>query len=146
MPDSTVQRVLIADDDKFVRELVVHLLANQGIDVTQVEDGAAAIERLEQGFDAAIVDLDMPHATGLKGSNLKPDYMPKGMFATGVPHKITVVKKERDLFMKFENAEQTVYFHMGNPDLPPITQGRIGLRHMFTRSARYKNFRISKPE
>ena len=32
-----------------------------------------------------------------------------------------------------------------NPDLPIITEGRIGLRHMFTRSAKYKNFRISTP-
>jgi hypothetical protein len=88
----------------------------------------------------------MPHATGLKGSNLKPDYFPKGMFATGVPHKITVIKKERDLFMKCENAEQTVYCHMTNPDLPPITEGRIGLRLMWTRASNIKNFRISTPE
>ena len=34
---------------------------------------------------------------------------------------------------------------MINPDLPVITEGRIGLRHMFTRSARYANFRVSRP-
>jgi hypothetical protein len=33
---------------------------------------------------------------------------------------------------------------MRNPKLPVITEGRIGIRHMFTRSARYKNFSISK--
>jgi hypothetical protein len=87
----------------------------------------------------------MPNATGLKGSDLKPDYFPKGMFATGVPHKITVIKKERDLFMKCENAEQTVYCHMTNPDLPPITEGRIGLRLMWTRASNIKNFRVSTP-
>jgi hypothetical protein len=32
---------------------------------------------------------------------------------------------------------------MTNPKLPVITEGRIGLRHMFTRSARYKNIKIS---
>lgn len=88
----------------------------------------------------------MPNATGLKGSNLEPDYFPKGLFETGVPHKITVIKKARDLFMKVENAEQTLYCHMSNPDLPEISAGRIGLRHMFTRSARYKNIRISAVE
>ena len=87
----------------------------------------------------------MPNKTGLKGSDLKPDYFPKGMFATVVPHKIAVIKKDRDLFMKFGNAEQTVYCHMTNPDLPIVTEGRIGLRHMFTRSARYKNLTISTP-
>jgi hypothetical protein len=85
----------------------------------------------------------MPNRTGLKGTNLKPDYYPKGLFASGVPHKITVIKKDRDVFMRIENDEQTYYCHMTNPDLPIVTEGRIGLRHMFTRSARYKNFRIS---
>jgi hypothetical protein len=85
----------------------------------------------------------MPEANGLQGTDLKPDYYPKGLFAKGVPCKITVIKKERNLFMKIENAERVYYCHMTNPDLPPITEGRIGLRHMFTRSARYKNFRIS---
>ena len=88
----------------------------------------------------------MPNATGLKGSNLEPDYFPQGLFETGVPHKITVIKKARDLYMKVENAEQTLYCHRNNPDLPEISAGRIGLRHMFTRSARYKNIRISAAE
>ncbi len=88
----------------------------------------------------------MPNKTGLKGSDLKPDYFPEGLFAPGVTHKITVIKKDRDIFMRVENPEQTYYCHMTNPDLPIVTQGRIGLRHMFTRSARYKNLRVSSPE
>jgi arylsulfatase A-like enzyme len=85
----------------------------------------------------------MPNKTGLKGSNLEPDYFPEGLFKTGVPHKITVIKKDRDIFMRVENAEEVYYCHMSNPDLPAIKEGRVGLRHMFTRSARYKNIRIS---
>jgi len=80
----------------------------------------------------------MPNRTGLKGTNLKPDYYPEGLFATGVPHKITVIKKDRDIFMRIENSRKVYYCHMTNPDLPIVTEGRIGLRHMFTRSARYK--------
>lgn len=85
----------------------------------------------------------IPNSTGLKGSDLEPDYFPEGLFEPNVPHSVTVIKKERDLFIKFENSEQTFYCHMRNPDLPAIVEGRIGLRHMFTRSARYKNIRIS---
>lgn len=88
----------------------------------------------------------MPEGTGLEGSDLVPDYYPEGLFEKDVPHKITVIKKDRALFMKIENAEQTLYCHMTNPYFPPVTEGRIGLRHMFTRSARYKNIRISTPE
>ena len=88
----------------------------------------------------------MPENTGLRGTELKPDNVPEGLFKTGVPHKITIVKKARDLFMRIENAEQTLHCHMANPDLPEIMEGRIGLRHMFTRSACYRNFHVSVPE
>ena len=85
----------------------------------------------------------MPNATGLEGSDLEPDYFPEGLFETGVPHKITVIKRDREIFMRIQNMEQDYYCQMTNPKLPTVTAGRVGLRHMFTRSARYKNFRIS---
>jgi hypothetical protein len=84
----------------------------------------------------------MPNKTGLKDSNLKPDYFPEGLFAPGVPHKITVIKKERDIYMRVVNAAQTYYCHFVNPDLSVIEEGRIGLRLMFTRSSRFANFKI----
>jgi hypothetical protein len=85
----------------------------------------------------------IPEKNGIKGAELKPDYDPWTLFATGVKHHITVIKKDRDLFMRIENPDRVLHCHMQNPDLPAITEGRIGLRHMFTRSARYANFRIS---
>ena len=85
----------------------------------------------------------MPNATGLKGSDLEPDYYPEGLFAPGVKHHITVIKRDRDLLMRVENPDQIYYCRMTNSKHPIITGGRIGLRHMYTRSARYKNMRIS---
>ncbi len=87
----------------------------------------------------------LPENVGLNGTELKPDYSTPTLFATGVKHRITVIKKDRDLHVRVENPDEFVYFHMNNPDLPAITQGRIGLRHMFTRSARYTNFRVWQP-
>lgn len=87
----------------------------------------------------------MPHKTGLRGTDLEPDYWPVGLFKTGVKHHITVIKTERALHMRVENPEQVYYCRLQNPRLPVITEGRIGLRHMFTRSARYKDIRISTP-
>lgn len=84
----------------------------------------------------------MPGGDGLKGTGLRPDYYPEGLFETGVPHHITVIKQDRDLFMRVENPEAVRYFHLQNPDLPIIERGRIGLRHMYTRSARYQDFRV----
>lgn len=84
----------------------------------------------------------MPHKTGLKGTDLEPDYYFDDLFKPGVKHHITVIKKDRDLYMRVENPDGTTYCRMSNPGLPAITEGRIGLRHMFTRSARYQNIRI----
>jgi hypothetical protein len=88
----------------------------------------------------------MPNATGLEGSDLEPDYFPEGLFETGVPHKITVIKRDREVLMRIQNSDQDYYCHMMNPKLPTVEAGRVGLRHMFTRSALYKNFRISTVE
>lgn len=84
----------------------------------------------------------MPEKKGLKGTDMEPDYVPEGLFATGVKHRITVIKTDRDLFMRIENPDQAYYCHLKNPTLPIIAEGRIGLRHMYTRSAMYKNFKI----
>jgi hypothetical protein len=85
----------------------------------------------------------IPEAEGLRGTDLTPDYGQTGLFETGVPHRITVIKRGQELFMHVRNAEKQMLFHWENETLPPILQGRVGLRHMFTRSARYRDFRIS---
>lgn len=87
----------------------------------------------------------MPHADGLKGTELTPDYFDTGFFEPGVPHKITVIKTDLELLMRVENAEQARTILFKNENLPAVTEGRIGLRQMFARSARYKNFRVSVP-
>ncbi len=87
----------------------------------------------------------MPHRNGLKGTELTPDYHFDTLFATGVKHHITVIKRDRDLHLRIENPDGVRYCHLHNGKLPVVTEGRIGLRHMFTRSARYMNFRIFMP-
>ena len=85
----------------------------------------------------------MPKKRGLKGTDLAPDYFRTGLFESSVPHRITVIKRGNHLCMRVINPQTTSYFHWHNEKLPPVESGRIGLRHMYTRSARYKNFRIS---
>ena len=87
----------------------------------------------------------MPTEKTLKGTALEPDYEVTGLFGTGVPHRIIVIKTDRDLYMKVSNGVQTNYFHMVNEALPIVTEGRIGLRQMYTRASVYKNFNISAP-
>jgi len=83
---------------------------------------------------------------GLKGTNLEPDYHGTGLVRTGVPHRITVVKSGDWLFMEAKNAEQRHLFAWKTDVLPPVTEGRIGFRQMFTRSARDADITISTPK
>ncbi|MBB6429173.1 DUF1961 family protein [Algisphaera agarilytica] len=80
---------------------------------------------------------------GLKGTDLPPDHFSTGLFQTGVPHQITLIKHGDELVMHATNAEQEQTFRWDTSIYPPITAGRIGLRHMWTRSSRYQDFKVS---
>ncbi|MBN2162782.1 MAG: DUF1961 family protein [Pontiellaceae bacterium] len=80
---------------------------------------------------------------GLKDTELRPDQLGTGLFEQGVPHQITVIKIGDDLFMHVRNPETQLLCHWKTDMFPPVDSGRIGLRHMYTRSARYRDFRVS---
>jgi lysophospholipase L1-like esterase len=82
--------------------------------------------------------------TGIANTDLEPDYFRTDLFKKDVPHKITVIKKGNDLFMHIRNSEEELLCHWETDSVPPVIEGRIGLRHMWTRGARYRNFRISQ--
>ena len=83
---------------------------------------------------------------GLKGTALKNEYTRTGLFEPGVPHQITVIKKGSEFFMQIRNAEKSLLCHWTADEFPPITEGRIGLRHMWTRGAIYRDFRVARLE
>jgi CheY-like chemotaxis protein len=61
-------RVLVADDEAPVRELMEDLLGSWGLKVTLAEDGLDAWERCgaePDGFDLVVLDQTMPRMTGL---------------------------------------------------------------------------------
>lgn len=59
-------RLVIAEDDRAVRESVTRALELEGYQVTAVGDGAAALEAASQpDVDLLILDLGMPHVDGL---------------------------------------------------------------------------------
>ncbi len=81
--------------------------------------------------------------SGLSGSDLKPDYFPVGLFEMGVPHKITVIKRARELNIRVENSNQVYYCRMTNPDMPEILEVASDCGTCTQRSSLYKNFRVS---
>ncbi|MFH5832114.1 sigma-54-dependent transcriptional regulator [Halalkalibaculum sp. DA3122] len=59
--------ILIADDEKEIRETLSMILEDEGYRCTTVADGTAAIEAVQDGrFDILISDLKMPGADGLE--------------------------------------------------------------------------------
>ena len=60
-------RILLADDNPANRELFCALLADAGLDITQVEDGAQAVRAIsEQAFDLVFMDIQMPVMDGVE--------------------------------------------------------------------------------
>jgi CheY-like chemotaxis protein len=60
-------RVLVADDDEDVRELVRTVLAERNFDVTVAADGSEALQLLsEQDFAVLLTDVRMPGMDGLE--------------------------------------------------------------------------------
>ncbi len=66
--DTNGSRILVADDDRVVRRIVVTKLSGLGYDVTDVEDGQEALELLEGGQvpNLLITDSLMPRMNGLQ--------------------------------------------------------------------------------
>ena len=59
-------RVLVADDERNLRELIVRELGRRGHEVDGVADGVAALERIrETPYDVVILDMRMPQKEGL---------------------------------------------------------------------------------
>ncbi|MGA9120892.1 MAG: response regulator [Bacteroidota bacterium] len=59
------QRLLYADDEEPLRELVKSHLSLEGFDVETVSDGKEAVEMLDkQQFDLVLLDLRMPRMDG----------------------------------------------------------------------------------
>jgi len=52
-------RVLVVDDDRAIRGLVVQVLGDEGLDPTPFENGAEALDYLVSGAEADLVLLDM---------------------------------------------------------------------------------------
>lgn len=62
------RRVLVAEDDREMRRLLVESLARDGYEVDSVANGLAFLARVEEGrvYDLVVSDVRMPGRTGLQ--------------------------------------------------------------------------------
>lgn len=76
------KRVLIVEDDQFLREFYQELLESEGMVVDTAPDGETAVNKIhEGGFDLVLLDIMLPKKDGLqilKESKINPPTKPNG--------------------------------------------------------------------
>ena len=88
------RRLLVADDDAGVRELLVRIFAVAEYDVEAVPDGLAGIARLRAAsFDLVVTDLRMPGLEGLELARAAKRLWPaiKVLIMTGNPSQSSAI-------------------------------------------------------
>ncbi|MEM9675312.1 MAG: hypothetical protein AAF992_22160 [Bacteroidota bacterium] len=84
-----------------------------------------------------------PQGNFSKDTALQPDYFRTGLFQPGTRYRMTIIKKDNHLILQVSNNITEKYFYWNTSAFPAIESGKVGIRHMYTRSALYENFTIS---
>ncbi|NDP21082.1 MAG: hypothetical protein GZ091_08385 [Paludibacter sp.] len=79
---------------------------------------------------------------GLAGTDLMPDYLKTGLFKPNVKHHITIIRKDKTIWMKISANSTEKIFKWDTEMQPPISSGRIGLRLMGSRASIISNFNV----
>lgn len=68
-------RILIADDEKAIRDILYLLLCGEGYDVITAKDGQEALSMSSEEIDLYILDVNMPELSGfLAGAEIRRKY------------------------------------------------------------------------
>jgi DNA-binding NtrC family response regulator len=66
-PDSDVLHILVVEDSKPLREMLVHVLREDGTHVESAKDGREALDKYYSApYDLIVTDLNMPEVTGIE--------------------------------------------------------------------------------
>ncbi len=106
-------RVLVVDDDPFLRDLLYRYLTRQGYEVAVAETGAEAMDRLqEEDFQVALIDIVLVEMSGIElVDQITPQYPEIILIMmTGHPSLETVLqalkKGVQDYLIKPINLDQ----------------------------------------
>jgi DNA-binding response OmpR family regulator len=68
-------KILIADDSKFIRQILVAAFKKEGFEVFEAQDGQVALkEALSNQPDAILIDYMMPEMNGLEVSRILKEH------------------------------------------------------------------------
>ncbi len=78
----------------------------------------------------------------MQGTMVQPIYENVHLFEPGETYHITALKEGKQLTFTAEREGKTHTFEWDVSDYPPVTEGRIGFRHMWARSSRYQHIKV----
>jgi DNA-binding NtrC family response regulator len=66
-PNSDILQILVVEDSKPLREMLVHVLKDEGTHAESAKDGKEALDKYYNApYDLIITDLNMPEVTGIE--------------------------------------------------------------------------------
>lgn len=88
-------RILVADDDQEIREILNILLSGEGFDVVMACDGMEAVDKVDENIDLIILDVNMPQKSGfIAASEIRKKTLAPILF-------LTAYSRESDKTMGF---------------------------------------------
>jgi putative nucleotidyltransferase with HDIG domain len=128
-------RVLVVDDEKFIRDIIADFLGMEGYIVRTAEDGSSAVNELERArYDMVISDLKMPRMGGLdllkEVSKAHPDTLTVIMTGFGtVETAIDAMKRGAyDYILKPFKVEEVVHIVQRGLEKRRLTAENLRLR------------------
>jgi putative nucleotidyltransferase with HDIG domain len=128
-------RVLVVDDEKFIRDIIADFLGMEGYIVRTAEDGSSAVTELERArYDMVISDLKMPRMGGLdllkEVSKTHPDTLTVIMTGFGtVETAIDAMKRGAyDYILKPFKVEEVVHIVQRGLEKRRLTAENLRLR------------------
>ena len=58
-------KIMVVDDDAEIREVIRILLESEGCEIVEAENGARAVELMNDSIDLIIMDVMMPGMSGI---------------------------------------------------------------------------------
>ncbi len=73
---------------------------------------------------------------------VEPTYYNTNLFLPYITYKVIIIKTDDELYMSVVGGGRDACYRWNLSDKRKVEEGRMGMRHMNTRSAYYKNFKV----